>query len=49
MEGLHIVGVFLSEISDNCVLNYVLHHCLCVYSFGFFLCVLHVYFYYYSV
>jgi hypothetical protein len=47
MEGLHAVGDIFTKISVNCVLNYMLHYYVCVYFYGFFLCVLHVYFYYY--
>jgi hypothetical protein len=57
VEGLHAVGDIFTKISVNCVLNYMLHYYLCVYFYGFFLCVfgyflymLHVYVYcYFSV
>jgi hypothetical protein len=49
VEGLHAVGDIFTKISVNCVLNYMLHYYVCVYFFGFFLCVMHVYFYYYSI
>jgi hypothetical protein len=49
VEGLHPVGDIFTKISVNCVLNYMLHYYVCVYFYGFFLCVLHVYFYYYFV
>jgi hypothetical protein len=42
VEGLHAVGDIFTKISVNCVLNYMLHYYLCVYFYGFFLCV-HVY------
>jgi hypothetical protein len=49
MEGLHVVGdIFIKDKCQLCVK-------LCVASlfmhffYGFFLCMLHVYFYYYSV
>jgi hypothetical protein len=49
VEGLHAVGDILTKISVNCVLNYMLHYYLCVCFYGFFLCVLQVYFYYCSI
>jgi hypothetical protein len=39
MEGMHAVGDILIKISVNCVLNYMLHYYLCVYFYGFSLCV----------
>jgi hypothetical protein len=44
VEGLHTVGDIFTKISVNCVLNYMLHYYLCVYFYGFFMCVLHAYF-----
>jgi hypothetical protein len=50
VEFLHTVGDIFTNISVNCVLNYMLHfYYVCIYFYGFFLCMLHVYFYYYSV
>jgi hypothetical protein len=45
VEGLHAVGGILSKISINCVLIYMLCIYTCVYVYGFFLCMLHVYYY----
>jgi hypothetical protein len=47
VEGLHTVGGIISKISINCVLIYMLCIYTCVYVYGFFLCMLHVYFYCY--
>jgi hypothetical protein len=49
VEGLHAIDDLFIKISVNCVLNYVLHYYLCVYFYGFLLCMLHVCFYYYSI
>jgi hypothetical protein len=48
VEGLHVIGGLLSNISINCVLNCFLHYYLSVYFHGFFVCDLFVYFYCYS-
>jgi hypothetical protein len=47
VEGLHVVGGILQKISINCVLIYMLCIYTCGYVYGFFLCMLHVYFYCY--
>jgi hypothetical protein len=47
VEGLHAVGGILSKISINCVLIYMLCIYTCVYVYGFFQCMMHVYFYCY--
>jgi hypothetical protein len=48
VEGLHAVGDILTKISVNCVLNYMLHYYLCVYFYGFFLCVVYTCLYIYG-
>jgi len=48
VEGLHTVGDILTKISVNCVLNYMLHYYLCVYFYGFFLCVVYTRLYIYG-
>jgi mannose/fructose/N-acetylgalactosamine-specific phosphotransferase system component IIC len=45
LKGLHVVGDILTKKGVNCVLNYMLHYYLCVYFYGFFPCVLHMYFF----
>jgi hypothetical protein len=47
VEGLHVVGGILQNISINCVLICILCIHTCGYVYEFFLCMLHVYFYYY--
>jgi hypothetical protein len=49
VNGLHVVGDIFTNIRVNCVLNDMLHYYVCVYFHEFFMCVLHVYFYDYSV
>jgi hypothetical protein len=39
MEGMHAVGDIFTKIRVNCVINYMLHYDLCVYFYGFILCV----------
>jgi hypothetical protein len=41
VEGLHTVGDIVTKISVNCVTNYMLHNYLCVYCYGFILCVVY--------
>jgi hypothetical protein len=48
VEGLHAVDDILTKISVNCVVNYMLHYYLCVYFYGFFLCVVYTYLYLYG-
>jgi hypothetical protein len=38
---MHIFGDILTKISVNCVLNFMLHYYLCVYFYGFILCVVY--------
>jgi hypothetical protein len=49
MEGLHAVGDILTKISVNCVFLWVYLMCgyICLYIYGYFLYMLHVYVYYY--
>ena len=48
MEVMHIVGDIITKISVNCVLNYMMHYYLCVYFYGFFLCVVYTCLYIYG-
>jgi hypothetical protein len=36
VEGMHAFGDILTNISVNCVINYMLHYYLCVYIFMVF-------------
>jgi hypothetical protein len=47
VEGLHAVGDIFTNISVHFVLNYILHYYVCVYFYGVFLCLFHMYCYYY--
>jgi len=48
VEGLHAVDDILTKISVNWVLNYMLHYFLCVYFYGFILCVVYTCLYIYG-
>jgi hypothetical protein len=45
---LLIKNLIVSLLSVNCVLNYMLHYYLCVYFYGFFLCVVYTCLYIYG-
>jgi hypothetical protein len=47
VEGLHRLSDFLTKVSGNCVLIYMLHYYLCVYFYGYCLFMMHVYVYCY--
>jgi hypothetical protein len=48
VKGLHIVGDIVTKISVNYVLIYMMHCYLCVYFYGFFLCVVYTCIYIYG-
>jgi hypothetical protein len=49
VEVMHTFGDCFIKINVYYVLNYVLRYYLCIYFYGFFLCVLHAYSYYYCI
>jgi hypothetical protein len=44
VEGMHAIGDIFTKISVHFVLTYMLHYYVCIYFYGLFLSVLHVYF-----